>query len=180
MRVLVQHTTAQPSDWTVLEVGKGRSDWRAMRRRPVPTGGEQLDNAPGWIMALNCQGITLDGYDHYAVEPVTDPAWGDGLRLTAWNDDEEDVPAGERDALVWELFEPGPALGGMVNTRQRRVIYAEGNAPAAKLGVHDRPFLAFNPPSAAITAHGIWTSDELFERHRQARSAVGWRGWITP
>lgn len=177
MKLLVQWTLAQPAGWVELEVRDTpqlRRVWERLPQRPEPVGSEVLDNSPGWIFDLNCQGIHFGGSDHYAVEPVSG-----GLRVTTWNDDPEEYPVGSRTATVWTLLDPAPdpAFGGVMNTRQTREFYADDLVrwPTAL------PYAAFVPPPPVATRHGIWVSDVLRDQHLTVRGPTrGWREWIVP
>jgi len=175
MRVGVQWSLAAPTDWRWVEVTHTRQRWASLPKKPLPHGAS-VNSEPGWVCGLLCQGIVMRGFDHYAVETVTDPEWGEGLRFTLWQDG-PDFEAGQRWATGWELFEPAPdpAFGGAVNTRQRRTVYAEPDAghpdPDAL------PFDQFVPPTEAVTRHGVWMSDDRFEAHHQAAPARPWMDW---
>jgi hypothetical protein len=177
MRVGVQWSLAAPEDWQWVEVTARRNRWASLPKRPVPSRGAGVSSARGWVNGLLCQGIVMRGFDHYAVEPITDPAWGEGLRFTLWQDG-PDFATGERWATVWELFDPAPdpAFGGAVNTRQRRTVYAEANAQHPDPDV--RPWAEFVPPAEEHVRHGVWLSDEAFAAHHRAAPARGWREWI--
>lgn len=179
MRVGVQWTLATPGDWQWFDVTPRRNRWTGMPRKPAPKGGEAIDHTPGWVFALNCQGIEMRGFDHYAIEGITDPEFGDGVKFTLWQSDLEDFAPGTRWVTVWELFEPAPdpRYGGMVNTRQRRTIYAEPNCDHPES--NRLPWDAFIAPADEVTAHGIWVTDPLFQAHREAASLHGWREWVS-
>jgi hypothetical protein len=183
--VLVQWATDPPANWQSVNVdatGSASRAWRNLPSKPVPTGGETINAQTGWVYDLNVQGVTFAGYDHYAVEPVDQ-----GVRVTVWNDDPEDWPAGTRNAAVWTMLTPAmDARYGQFNTRQGLTRYLEQGAPAqyflpaeASLGpVVVRPWSEFSPPAANITRHGIWLSDELAANHVAAQALRGWRDWV--
>lgn len=176
MRVGVQWSLDVPTDWQWVEVTKRRPRWASLPKKPLPRGAA-VDDQPGWVCALLCQGIVMRGFDHYAVEPVADPEWGEGLRFTLWQDG-PDFTDGERSAVVWELFDPAPdaAIGGRVNTRQQVCVYAE---PDSDVLIPDRrPWSDFTPPPEAVTRHGAWMSADLFLAHHNAAPWRGWREWI--
>lgn len=176
----MQWTLSTPQDWTWIDLSVGRfaKAWQNLPKKAIPTAQSVIDGTPGWVFAINCQGIVMGGFDHYAAELITDAVWGNGVRFTLWQDDPQDFPPGSRWATVWELFDPAPdsAFGGAVNTRQRRTQYAETGA-----GLPDQAaalsWSQFTAPTNAVTAHGIWTSDTLFVQHRQVASLHGWREW---
>ncbi|HUX16791.1 MAG TPA: hypothetical protein VMW52_09990, partial [Phycisphaerae bacterium] len=172
MRVLVQWARGTPGDWEEAD----SRQWHRSAHKPDPTGlGLGLDNAPGWVHALNVQGIVFSAADHYAVEHVDDET----IRVSTWNDDPSWVPAGEREAAVWTIktLAPDPAMKGAINTRQSVEHYAEPARAAhyAALDIPCRPWADFTPPVAAVVRHGKYTSDALHEAHRRARRPVGWR-----
>src|SRR5262245_24481811 len=176
MNVLLQWALAVPADWESIDVVvSGNTAWRRLAKLALPDAGSVITQTKGWINAVNCQGILMSGYDHYAVEPVNDPQWGVGLRFSLWQDDPDDFPVGERWATVWELFDPAPdpAYGGSVNTRQRRLMYSEFDNPGK---THE--WQNFTKPADAVTRHGIWMTDQLFTAHRNAESPHGWREWV--
>ena len=182
MRVYVQWTKLNPEDWVELDVrntGPFRKAWENLPAKPLPVGGESIDNAPGWITCLNVQGIEFTGADHYAVEPLVD-----GLRVTMWDDDPVDFPPGTRSARAWELRAPAAdaRFGGQLNTRQSLTVYDEAT-PSRWEGVTTtdgpvvvRPWSEFVPPATA--RHGIWIDEPLLDAHRAIRTSHDWREWI--
>lgn len=171
MKGLVQWTYATPSDWEEFD----SSQWGRLPSKPEPVGGERLDTSPGWVFALNFQGVILKGWDHYHVEHVG----GDThhVRVTCWNDDADDHPIGTRHATVWDILchAPDPTWGGAINTRQTKTIYAENGYARSNLG--SQPYQAwtsFVPPKSDIR-HGIWVPDpDAFDN---AQTNRGWREW---
>ena len=89
MRVLIQWALQGAKDWQEVDA----ADWPSLPFRPEPTSGELggADDTPGWISALNVQGVTFRTWDHYAVEALP----SGGVKVTTWNDDPEDWPNGE-------------------------------------------------------------------------------------
>lgn len=154
MKVLLQWTQADPADYVVVD----SSAWAALSRKPLPVGGEILDNAPGWIFDVCVQGISFGGADHYCVEDLADGSGG--VRVTRWWDDPDDGPPGLFWAEVWTLLPLAHdrRLGGAINTRQRCVIYAAADQMARfdqNVEKTDfRPWEKFVPPVDPI--HGIW------------------------
>jgi hypothetical protein len=39
------------------------------------------------------------------------------------------------------------------------------------------PWSGFEPPAAAVTRHGVWLPDDLYDAHEKAVSHRGWREW---
>lgn len=174
MKVDIQWTLNNPAGWVEIDVrssGPLRKAWENLPAKPVPVGGEVIDNVPGWIFDINCQGIHFGGSDHYAIEPVSG-----GLRITTWNDDPEDYPVGTRTATRWTLLDPAfDSVVNQVNTRQSREFWADDLVrwPDAL------PYAEFVPPAAAITRHGIWVTDEKAQEHLVVRGpSRSWRDWI--
>ena len=189
MKVLVQDARRNPRDWRQIEP----LEWGLLPKRPVPATGELggQNNQDGWVSELNVQGVHFNGFDHYAVEAVFIGA-EEGVKVTAWNDDPDDWPVGERQARVWTFLPlaPDPTLGFAINTRQSQLVYAEGerftqleaNVPQ---NTSVRPWAEFVPPAESITRHGVWLTDEKFAEHRRVSHSFqnndpahwGWRHW---
>lgn len=173
MKVLVQWANAAPSDYIEID----STEWATLPRKPVPVGGETVDNTPGWLFDVMVQGISFAGADHYHVKDVA----GGGVKVTAWWDDSEDQPPDQFKAEVWTLLPlaPDPRLGGAINTRQSRVIYAApGMMARLNKNVENtefRPWSEFVPPDHAC--HGIWVPDRNVPRHEDAQTPHGWREW---
>ena len=180
MKVYVQWTKRDAPEWEEFDV-RGNV-WRNQPKRPLPASGERggLDNDPGYVWGLCSQGITYEGFDHYAVEPIA----GSGIRVTVWNDDPDDFSDDERLAQVWELLPPAPdeRIGGRVNTRQRLMVYAGDPArfPQSDIMAEPaKPWAEFSPPPAAVTRHGIDVADSKALEHRAVRSQHDWREWVS-
>lgn len=86
-----------------------------------PTGWKQVDSS-GWAglssficHALCVQGVVIDGFDHYSVEPVEAGI----VKVIVWNDDEDDWPVGQRWAreICFRHLapDPDPRFGGAFN-----------------------------------------------------------------
>lgn len=192
MRILVQWSLATPGDWSTIDLGVSGAAaraWRNLPRKPVPVGGDVIDEQRGWVYDVAVQGVLLGGHDHYAAEPII----GDGVLFTHWDDDPEDWPAGTRHAWQW-TFRPGIADrsvvvdGATIRHRgpdQSLTIYAEPAYRERLPSVLEcggqfvifRPWSAFTAPVAAVTLHGVWLSDELDRAHAAARRKVDWREW---
>lgn len=198
MKVLVQWSKAGPGDWEEVD----SSAWAGLPSRPVPAGGELIDDAPGWVTALNVQGVEFTGYDHYAVEELADGSGG--IRIIVWNDDPEDqdlaavrrirqdqgpFPRGFY-GQVWTFFPlaPDPALGGVWNTQQTCEWFAEagevseyfsGRLPGfpSEPPIPVRPWGELPVPASASVRHGVWMPPGLMDAHLRAQSRRGWREW---
>lgn len=174
MRVLIQWATATASDWVEYNF-TSISQIRAVPKKPVPSDASTLDNAPGWISAVNIQGIEFTGYDHIGFALS-----GGALVVTCWNDDPEDFPVGTRWGQVWALQPPAPdpAFGGQVNTRQSVIWYGEAQSDPALAGVPVLPYAQMVKPHQNNTIHGVWMSDGQWAALEGARSQRGWREWV--
>ncbi|MEE8466050.1 MAG: hypothetical protein V3S68_06185, partial [Dehalococcoidia bacterium] len=179
MKVLVQWMLKTPTDWIEID----SSQWASLPELKEPTGNQTGDNntKPGWIHDLCIQGLSFGGFDHHALEDLNDGSGG--VKVTAWNDDPDDYPDGEKYASLWTILPlaANPDFGGAINTRQSQVVYGQANV-LARLGlpainaVH-RPWSEFVPPPESVTRHGIWVSDSLFDAHVSALTPRGWREW---
>ena len=182
MRLYVQWTKANAEDWVALDLdtsSQRRRVWERLPKKAEPVGGEIIDNAAGWVFAVNVQGVHFEGYDHYAVVPLA----SGGLRVIIWNDDPADFTPDTFVAQVWtfETVAPDPKIGGALNTRQSRVVYAGPVTRAAWLATGPientviLPWADFTPPSTTITFHGIWTTNP--DQHYMVRAFHGWEEW---
>ncbi len=173
MRVYVQWSKGTAQDWVRFPA----SDWGTLAKKAEPTGGETLTQSPGWVNGLLCQGVDFTGWDHYRIVGVV----GRAIKITVWNDDPVDWPAGTRHAEEW-VFRPyhsDPDFGGATNTRQSHVVYRQPSAPEY-IDAQNRtvePWSNFVRPGAAGTRHGIWMTDRQFADHGTARTSRGWRHW---
>lgn len=180
MRISIQWTKLDPEDWIDIDVrntGAARRAWENLPAKPVPQSGEAIDNSPGWVFDVDVQGVRFSGFDHVTGRPLDD-----GIEITAWNDDPEDYPPGERFAHVWQFFplRSDSRYGGALNTHQLLTVYDE-RVPSPHEGqstsggpVTVRPWSEFVIPTTK-TIHGIWVPDTLAEAHRNAKSLRGWR-----
>jgi hypothetical protein len=174
VRVLVQWARDAARDWEPVD----SRDWAATPSKLDPTGSSPaLDAAPGWVCALNVQGVVFSGADHYAVEHLGEET----IRVTRWFDDPRDYGPGERYADVWviETLAPDPHLGGAWNTRQSRTLYAEPHAVTRleRVGLKPKPWADFVPPQGAAVRHGKGMPDHVYAAHKASRKTHGWRTW---
>jgi hypothetical protein len=189
MKLLVQWATSEAADWHELD----SADWPATPAKPLPIGDDPIDAGPGWVTALNVQGVIFTSFDHYAVEEIADG----GIRVTVWNDDPDDqvlervrrvqpdqgpFPAGYY-GHVWTFLPlaPDPAYGGALNTRQTFTYYAESDQPvwehARSVGLIPRPWPELRRPPAHIVRHGVWLTSALMARHVERQTLHGWQEW---
>ncbi len=178
MKILIQWTTNPARGWVEMD----SSQWSTLPKKPLPVGGEIIDNTPGWIYAINCQGVIFSG-DHYCVKDLR----GGGVEIITWTDDLDDRPEDEFYSLNAFLIPPGydgdPSVK-KINTRQQYNIYA--NKKIADLlaeGVCSNrqmlgSFKDFIPPSDELVRHGINVPDNLSEGHKKIVTIRGWREWI--
>lgn len=173
MKLYIQWARETPSDWELLDVTSG-TQIRRLPKRGVPGAGSAVDGQPGWVSALNCQGITFDGYDHIAIEHL---AGSDTLVITGWVDDPDDNPDDFRFAVQWRLSPPAPdpTIGGAMNTVQALTVWG---TPGVAGPPDMRPWEEFVPPPADVTLHGIWLSEANWRAHRAAQSPHRWREWL--
>jgi hypothetical protein len=174
VKIYIQWAKRNAEDWKQYNIVNA-NQVRALVKRGVPKNTDRVDDKEGWYCGLNCQGIDFTGHDHVAIEPVDD-----GLRITAWTDDEEDQP--EKVAVEWTLLKPkhDPRVG-QINTVQSRRLWVNDELynqlpDSEKASI--LPWSQFVEPPADLTLHGIWLSDEDFERHVNTRTLHGWREWI--
>lgn len=166
MKIAVQWTTQTPQDWEDI----ASQDWISTPSKPEPGLGDVIDEAKGWVHALNVQGVTFDGFDHYAIEDL-----GDAVRVICWID----APGFDRQALEVHLTLLQPNQWGAWDTRQTFTHYAEGEtlqrlqtqgqiySTGGSVQVH--PFDQFTPPDSSITRHGKGVPDDLHHDHCECR-----------
>jgi len=131
------------ADW-VWYTFSSLSDIRAVPKKPSPSDSPLIDGQPGWIAALNIQGVTLTG-DHIGFNMD-----GEGrLVVGVWNDDPVDWPPFAGSGFGWlytfDSIAPDPSrpvssdfaaeypaevgqIGGqwfLLNTRQTVIRYAD-------------------------------------------------------
>ena len=195
MHLYIQHALAHPTDWQRIEAG----EWKNLPAKPAPDGSEIIDDTPGWVHAVNVQGVIFQR-DHIAVQP-----YRGGIRVTAWNDDPEDWSDDDMDAVVWTFDRPAhdPNIG-TVNTVQHLTVYAQGAnaerwAQQSTTGgpVIVKPRSDFRLPPVNLIRHGVWLpspkpvtpasvnerhrgifpDDDGVKAHRLARAEHGWEEW---
>jgi hypothetical protein len=173
MKLLLQWSLASPQGWVEVD----SAQWASLPKKPLPVGGEVIDDTPGWIHQVNVQGVCLTA-DHYAVEEI---AAGE-IRVTAWNEDEADYPEGWKYAHVWTFrnLAPDPNFGGAINTRQTHLIYAQPLMQARLDAIGQTgslPWADFVAPAADQTKHGVWVENALNLQHDGLRDCCGWYEW---
>ncbi len=159
MKILVQWTKATPEDWIELD----SSEWDSLIvpfAKAEPRGGENVNSQPGYIYAVNVQGMVSGSADHYHIEHLGVA----GCRLTMWADDVEDGDAPW--AKVW-TFAP------LVTDEKTRGGF---NTEIEQEDFFGDKYQRFIPPTENVV-HGIWVSDELDATHETVRSVRSWREW---
>jgi len=183
MKILAQWAKRTPGDWEEID----SADWFAKAKKPLPPSAgtripaSALDNAAGWINALNVQGVIYTGYDHYAVSDLPDGA----IKVTAWKDDPAYYTAADLFAIetIFRPLAPDPEMGDAINTNQSTVVYTGAKSrewfdavgPLNKTEIKD--YADFVKPSAGKIRHGIYIEDAHFEAHRSSLSKKSWRDW---
>lgn len=171
MKVLIQWATATPTDWLEYDLRRP-ADVHALPWKPAPVGGEVIDDEPGWLCAVNVQGVIYRGEDHLAFDFLMDR-----LVVHSWVDDLDDYPTENRYAMQWIFADPG-MRDGQMNTNISRSIWAEPGVPSYHQIPDKQDYADFPIPDDEVTRHGIWLSDELFQAHDDARTHQGWRDWL--
>lgn len=175
MKVLIQWATSTPLDWVEYDIRSSR-DVEALPRKPVPDGTEAIDDEPGWITAINIQGVVFLGMDHVAIDVVAGT-----LMVRTWNDDPEDHD-GAFIGQLWTFKDPAPdpSIGGRMNTRQTVEWYATPGSLPERNGILDlKPWAHFQHGAPQRTWHGVWLEDAHFEQHRSRQAVRGWHEWVT-
>jgi hypothetical protein len=185
VKVFVQWAKANPQDWVLTDTGT----WSSLSTKLDPVGdvslaglgiGDSLLNqSPGWIFAVNVQGVNFDYYDHYAVEETAGV-----VKITGWRDDPILFPEGTKQADVGTFNQPTFDIKvGQTNTSQSFVIYAQPNNQWWSRGCNPcggivlKPYTDFVAPSVLITKPGIYVSDAKWAEHLAARTLHGWKEW---
>lgn len=188
MKICIHDTLKNPTDWREID----SSNWHLESARPLPVGGEVIDNQRGWYHKLCIQGIGLTG-DHHAVKHLPD-----GCVVTSWSDDPEDdqdhpswSPADPKEwwyrahVIRFRKLAPNEKLGGAITPHTDRILYAGkrvleewiANSPNGYQDMILKPWVEFIPPALDIIRHGIWVPDALQIEHEEKRSGQNWRAW---
>lgn len=161
-------------------------------KKSAPVGGEVIDDVPGWVHAINVQGVIFMSHDHYVVWH-DQPTAGD-VSVVCWDDDPVDWP-GLYHAEWWVFQDPAMDLTlnpPQMNTRQWNQLYGEQawlkGLPSGLLKTTggevtkenwNKFTQRFDPGfDGPLAKHGIWVDDALNDLHAAARSAHGWEEWI--
>jgi len=171
MKIYVQWTRLNPRGWAIYD----SSVWGALPFKTAPGSLEVLDDLPGWVHAVNVQGLIFSG-DHYAIEDLPDG----GIRFILWNDDQLDFGDTHKNAHVWTIgkLSPDARLGGAYNTKQTRILYAQRGFldqfyKNMKLdNTEIRDWSEFISPTRGAR-HGIEVSDPLNATHFRLPSEHG-------
>ena len=188
IKIFIQWAKSNPQDWEVKSTG----DWGILPSKSEPVGDVALNGtaigdslltgAPGWIFAINVQGVEFNWYDHYHVIQT-----GTTIVVTAWRDNPILFPEGQKQADVVTFLEPAfDNKVGQINTRISTIIYAQPNnqwwsrgcAPQCAENLTVLPWDQFVAPTTNIY-HGIYLSDAKWDEHLAARTSIhGWREWV--
>lgn len=181
MHLYCQWTTDPPKDWIYYA---SVSDLLKITPRPIPhvdhvQGNliEKFDNHPGWVHALNVQGLVFSSYDHYAIEQVNEVC-----RITVWNNDPLDW-ADRRIAIRIDFYPLAIDSDGILNTRQVRTHWSTRDFydQWTKGGKVKFDFPWYDWSDFVIPEckhyHGIWTSQEMNLEHCRVRRIHRWREW---
>ena len=183
MKIMFQDALRDAQPWTQIEA----KDWATLPKLLVPEHGilGGTNNNLGWVRNVNIQGLTTEGYDHVAIEPII-IGLDEGVKLTVWNDDDDDEPIEDHRAIVWTILPlaPDPKLGMAINTRQSCVWYC-GGSRYNKLVLNTpqnttiRPWPEFVQPVEDIVRHGIWLPNNKFAQHinKAPQHEWGWMHW---
>lgn len=175
MKSFIQWTKGTPEDSEEIDSAL----WSELPRKPLPVGGEIIDNVSGWAMDVNIQGISAAGADHIHIVDLNDGSGG--VVFSYWFDDIDDIPPDRFHAEVWTLLPlaPDARIGGAINTRQSKVVYAApAHLAAMTLPIENtviRPWSEFVPP--ANPCHGKWVSPASLTEHQRVATSHGWREW---
>lgn len=175
MRICIQWALATPAnyaDTTATDLAEGPH--KADPAGTVPA----LDENTGWCHYICVQGVSFTA-NHYH---VSDGPSG-SLVVTVWNDDPAIFAAGYRFARVWtfQITAPDALFGGLWNTRQNQVIYAEDDARTQLLAAGADPSILkpwgdFVAPTTNVL-HGPAMNGATMAGHAAVRVAEGWRSW---
>lgn len=170
MIIYVQWAKTVPEDYFVVDLDR-QSVLNRVQKKTTPTGNEVLDNNPGWINSVICQGILFEGFDHYAFEVIN----AGNVIITVWNDDPVDYGT-TRFALIYNFLDPAPdpTINNEINTRQTVTAYGTSDVDFPNI----LPWEQFVIPPASRTWHGVWMEQSLYDAHTQNRTLHGWREWI--
>lgn len=170
MKIAVQWTKANPTDWEFID----SADWGTLPAKPVPVGGEVIDNTPGWVTAVCIQGVTFE-MDHIS---VMDLPLVNGCKVFSWYDDTDDTPASDHIAVIHDFLPlaPDPAIGGRYNTRQTFEGFG-GSRVRQNSQAFNKPMQQFNKNPNLHELHAINMPDELYAAHKAARTPLWWRDW---
>jgi len=172
MKIYIQWSKASPQDYVEID----SSEWASLPKKPLPTGGETIDNRPGWIHSLDIQGIVLSD-DHYHVQDLPDGS----IKVTTWHDDLDDWEEKDLTVFEWTIhpLTPDPEHGGAWNTKQFLTVYCHPDGFEATRGprknVTVKDISEFVSPPEDEIRHGVWTPEPLHEAHNNNFKPKGWR-----
>lgn len=178
MIIYVQWAKTDAEEWLPIDISRIQHLRQLPRKNKPTTGTTVIDNLPGWINAINCQGLVFEGMDGYNFQLVPE-----GIKITAWQDDPEDYNPDEFLAIEYTILDtaPDPTRGGIINTRQTiRIWAASAVYPqyAENINATVFPWSEWKEPTEGVTFYGVWLPNENFMQHKAVQSFHGWREWI--
>lgn len=188
MKLFLQWAQSNPGDWVLSDAGKWatsltKSDPVGDTLNDITRGDALLNNQPGWVFAINVQGLEFAWYDHYHINDLTDGS--NGMVVTAWVDDLSTATGYQFRRADVSTFLPlafDPRVGG-TNTVQSFILYREGTEYDNRLaqGMPEnttlRQYSDFVVPTSNVK-NGIYVSDVKWNEHVAARTQKGWRDWL--
>lgn len=182
MHLYYQGATQTPQDWTRIDLLATPNAWRQLPKKTNP-GYEvvTLDNNPGWIYAVNCQGIVFSWCEQIAVEVVSN-----ALVITNQYTNPNWYPSGWRYAQVWQLngVRSDARFGGRLNTDQYVTYYAEADMLAylQSLGPLQnttlKTYAEFKRPNENVIRYGPNLTLEQASALDSAQTFHGWEEWV--
>jgi len=174
MKVLVQWTTAQLSDWEEID----SSSWADTPFRPDPSGAPAsagVNNGKGWVHYLAVQGIKFTA-DHYH---VSDLPLQSGVAVTTWTDPGSH---GGAHATRWVILplSADAAFGGAINTNQTRTMWLDSNYDHELWAACEPlPYDQFVIPRGRGVRHGKNLSKAHHDALYQNQTKTPWTAWAT-
>jgi hypothetical protein len=172
MKALIQWATKKVEDWYEVNT----SDLPSMPIKDDPGPQDNLDNKPGWINAVNIQGVLIAGYDHYNFQWGTD-AEGEWVKVTSWTVEDLTVPEASKKALVSIFRSIRRDQYGSWNTSQNFESYGY---EIPNFSISNREYFSwdsFIEPTDGVTFHGKQLTDIEYAERKSIQSHHGWREW---
>jgi len=169
VKIYVQWATLTAVDWIEID----SSQWGSLAKKLEPTGGETLDENPGWLHQLDIQAVKFSAHDHYWMIDNPDGS----VTLKAWSNDPADYAPNEFWGVEWTFHPLAPdlAFGGATNTKQIQKVYAASKA--ATRFRESLPWEDFVIPPEAETLHGVWFDESKLAEFDAVLTKHSWRDW---